>query len=139
MIKRNTFLGGLEHTIGSWWVVTARTIIPPEDSVFDRQSSDVAAVASQEDKDMQLDGLELRSPRHVPQTAQSSVWLDIGMTVQVFIIGAAELKWKIDSRIASLGRSNRHVTVCSWLVSFVCCLISHHSICVFVYLCRCLQ
>ena len=139
VIKRNTFLGGLKHTIGSWWVVTARTEIPPEDSEFDRQSSVVAAVSSQEDEDMQLDGLELRSPRHVPQTAQSSVWLDIGMTVQVFIIGAAELKWKIDSRIASLGRSNRHVTVCSWLVSFVCCLISHHSICVFVYLCRCLQ
>ena len=107
MIKRNTFLGGLKHTIGSWWVVTARTEIPTEDSQFDRQSSVAAAVSSQEDEDIQLDdGLELRSPRHVPQKAQSSVWLDTGMTVQVFIIGAAELKWKIDSRIASLGRSN---------------------------------
>jgi hypothetical protein len=111
--KRNTSLGGLKHTIGTWWVVTARRIIPPEDLLLDREFSGLASAASQRNVDMELEGTDLQSPRHVPLTAQSRVWLDIGITVEVFIIGAAELKWKIESRIASLGRNSNRVIVCS--------------------------
>ena len=80
-----------------------------------------SAAASQGDVDMPPAGLELQSGHQVPQRAQSMECCEKAITVEVLTIGAAELKWKFDTSISSLGRRSEHGIVCSWVFSLMSC------------------
>ena len=67
-----------------------------------------SAAASQGDVDMPPVGLELQSGRQVPQRAQSMECCKKAITVEVLTIGVAEMKWRFDTSISSLGRRSEH-------------------------------
>jgi len=51
------------------------------------------------------------APRVSSGPAQSVVGRDVGISVQIFIVGASEIQYKTRTRISSLGRSNDYDVV----------------------------
>ena len=127
VIRRNLDVSKEKAGLGSWWALTARSLTRPENMFLSCPANVPSAAASQGDVDMPPVGLELQSGRQVPQRAQSMECCEKAITVEVLTIGAAELKWKFDTSISSLGRRSEHAIVCSWVLSS--CLahfVSHH-------------
>ena len=84
-------------------------------------SEEARAVADMDDED-------LHSPRQTPGPAQSMVWIESGISIEVFIVGAREIQWKVHTEISSLGHNDGDVFVSHSLVSLVSYrLISHHN------------
>ena len=127
VIRRNLDVSKEKAGLGSWWALTSRSLTRPENMFLSCPANVPSAAASQGDVDMPPVGLELQSGRQVPQRAQSMECCEKAITVEVLTIGAAELKWKFDTSISSLGRRSEHGIVCSWVLSS--CLahfVSHH-------------
>ena len=51
------------------------------------------------------------SPKVSSGPAQSVVGRHVGIPVELFIVGAEEIQWKIHTKVSSLGRSNECVVV----------------------------
>ena len=82
--------------------------------------------------DVDMNNEALLPPPQMPAPARPMVGIETGIPIEVFIVGAEEIQWKIHTEISRLGRSNEHVVVSLSMVSLVsCCFLSHHSMCVF--------
>ena len=108
VIRRNLDVSKEKAGLGSWWAITARRFTRPENMLLSSPANVSSAAASQGDVDMPPVGLELQSGRQVPQRAQSMECCEKAITVEVLTIGVAEMKWKFDTSISSLGRRSEH-------------------------------
>ena len=109
--------------IGAWWVVTQRKVSQDaKTELFDDaevNSEEARVVADMDDED-------LHSPRQTPGPAQSTVWIDSGISIEVFIVGAQEIEWKVHTEISSLGHCDGITFVRQSLVSLMSCRPSSH-------------
>ena len=104
--------------IGAWWVVTQRKVLQDaKTELFD--DAEVTSEVSHAVVDM--DDEDLRSPRQTPGPAQSTVWIDSGISIEVFIVGAQEIEWKVHTEISSLGHCDGIIFVRQSLVSLISC------------------
>ena len=108
VIIRNLTVKSKKAGLGAWWVVIKRNVV----SQIDTQDFDEAhgrPAAGSADVDMVNEAPI--APRVSSGPAQSVVGRDVGISVEIFIVGASEIKYKTRTRISSLGRSNDYDVV----------------------------
>ncbi len=91
--------------------------------------------------DVDMDNEALLSPTQMPAPARPMVGIETGIPIEVFIVSAEQIQWKIHTAISSLGRSSEHVVVSLSMVPLVsCCCLSQHRMYVFgLKICVCLM
>ena len=110
VILRNSTVRHKKAAIGSWWVLTARNV-HVQDAVREGlpgSASVLLAVTSEEDDELE----DLPASRAEPP--MSTVPRDFaaaGVSVEVLVVGAAELSYKFKTQLSCLGRSVNHVGV----------------------------
>ena len=126
-IYRNLYVRKDKSEIGAWWIMTQRKVLP----VGKVQHLDDAEVTSEVSHDVvDMDDAGIRSPRQTPGAASSTVWIESGISIEVFIVGAQEIEWKVHTEISSLGPSDGNIFVGQFLVTLLLCLHSlHHNMC----------
>jgi hypothetical protein len=108
VIIRNLTAKSKKAGLGAWWVVIRRNVV----SHIDTQDFDEAhgrPAAGSADVDMVNEAPI--APRVSSGPAQSVVGRDVGISVEIFIVGASEIQYKTRTRISSLGRSNDYDVV----------------------------
>jgi hypothetical protein len=108
VIIRNLTVKSKKAGLGAWWVVIKRNVV----SQIDTQDFDEAhgrPAAGSADVDMVNEAPI--APRVSSGPAQSVVGRDVGISVEIFIVGASEIQYKTRTRISSLGRSNDYDVV----------------------------
>ena len=91
------------------------------------QHLDDAEVTSEVSHDVEdMDDADIRSPRQTPGAASSTVWIESGISIEVFIVGAQEIEWKVYTEISSLGHCDGIIFVSQSLVSLMSCRPSSH-------------
>jgi hypothetical protein len=108
VIIRNLTVKSKKAGLGAWWVVIKRNVV----SQIDTQDFDEAhgrPAAGSADVDMVNEAPI--APRVSSGPAQSVVGRDVGISVEIFIVGASEIQYKTRTRSSSLGRSNDYDVV----------------------------
>ena len=108
VINRNLTVKSKKAGLGAWWVVISRHVLP-HTTTQDFDDAQGRPAAGSADVDMVNEAPI--SPRVSSGPAQSVVGRDVGIPVELFIVGAEEIQWKIHTQVSSLGRSNDYVVV----------------------------
>jgi hypothetical protein len=109
VIIRNLTVKSKKAGLGTWWVVTTRKIISRTDTQNSIEAHGRPAAGSA-DVDM-INNAPL-APRVSSGAPQAVVGRDLGMSVEIFIVGAGEIQYKTRTIISTLGRSNSKSVTC---------------------------
>jgi hypothetical protein len=118
-------------------VVTSRNVVSHKitQDFVDAQGSPAAGSA-----DVHMINEVPVSPRVSSGPPQLVVGCDVGIPVEIFIVGAQEIQWKIHTQVSSLGRSNDYVVVViSNLSKASSCFCAPRHVCDWVTGCDCLM
>ena len=127
VMKRNTTVKSKKAALGAWWVVTSRHVVPHSTTQhFDDAQGRPAAGSA----DVDIVNEAPISPKVSSGPAQSVVGRDVGIPVELFIVGAEEIQWKIHTTVSSLGRSNEYVVVIFQICQRRLDVFAHHGMCV---------
>ena len=127
---RNLTARSKKAGLGAWWVVIRRNVVSHTDTQdFDEAHGRPAAGSA----DVDMVNVAPIVPRVSSGPAQSVVGRDVGISVEIFIVGASEVQFKTRTMISSLGRSNDYDVVVFPNLSQASSSFLIHGSCVFIF------
>ena len=135
-ICRNLTVKSKKAALGAWWVVTSRNADSYKitQDFVDAQGSPAAGSA-----DVHMINEVPVSPRVSSGPPHLVVGCDVGIPVEIFIVGAQEIQWKITTQVSLLGRYHYVVMVISNLSKASSCFCTPRHVCDWVTGCDCLM